>query len=1854
MFKVSTGILELYEDLQSRVDEYINTAYSTNDEQFNKARRELLLDKENSPIFKEPIFEPLKRYIEKTVTPEGILKLSGVSDFSQEENKLISNILRAFPPIDKGSIYQHQYDSIRNIFQQMNNIVVVTGTGSGKSFCFLIPLILNLVAESIGFNGRLRWSGESLTGSSWWKESSSKFEPKRRKTNRTPAVRGLIMYPLNALVHDQIDVLRGILNSDNAENFYSKFLNGDRIFFGQYSGSTIGGGSQSSENREDCKIELQKIYQTESSFRGNKRDPKVQTLEGSELITRWDMQAFPPDILITNYSMLSIMLIREKEQIIFEQTKNWLKENKNNRFFLILDELHSYRGTGGTEISYILKSFIHKIGLTPNHPQLQIIATSASLSKDDGQKFLSDFFCTDSKSKPFQIIDGPILEHDTQSIDKVKKLGDSLEKYELSNRNGDDINLCINSIAQLLNVSKDTSPNEVLNKASLHDALLTASDHYKSINPHSDKLTSYPLTIKEIAVLLFDGNTNAAKGLLRLLTEDKDALKELKTKIKLHLFIRNLDGIRRSMICENNKLGGPYLYDKSRPICSSTGAINLETYYCQECGELYYAGYRNKNRRGIQYITNDNIIEDGTQNQTMILIHVPKDNVTLYNHSGWDKVYLNGFTGELNIKNKPGHIEVLKTVVELDQNTKRYKLPHSCVYCEVSWKNMPVTFVRSPIRSMGTGYNKFSQIIIEQVMGTLRSLDTDPLKSKLVIFSDSRKDAALISADLELNHYKDTVRVLAEKHLSSLKSNNELADYIHFLEEKKSIGKLPEYTKHPYFKINKSICRTLRDYFDDANILKDTDYEEFCKAESYIKQGKEPLLPLLIEDHEGSLVNKVLKDLITIGINPAGLYTDNNSKYTWQDLFIIAPDSTNINIEKEVEGAKKRYKERLASQIREIIIGATRRDFESLGYGWLTFDRYSNLAPRDENLIALLDSVIRFLARHYKTREQYCEGFEDGLLIKYFRKWIHENKFGLFSDLSDIEMSNCIKDHLFRLKVIDTAFRIRKDGLYLKPHGDNYWRCNKCHMVHLFKADGRCRNLRFSSDPGCKGELEVKPISDLLKIPNYYRTIGTLDWHRFPLRTEELVGHTDKTDQRERQLAFQGIFLGELAKKQLDDIDLEKYFGIDALSVTTTMEAGVDIGGLKSVYMANMPPKRFNYQQRVGRAGRRLDKLSFAITFCKGQKHDEYYFSNPLLMIGWETKSPTLDIDNPQIFERVILKQCLFEITQSNENLKTVLRVLEFEGDYNNGCFGTLEAVAQNKEEITRSFKIVENNLLSYTNALRPDLTKSEQATYINKLEKKLLEIFDKLPKVIIRYGGNYSFTSAIAEEGLLPLYGLPVRTVNLIHQNPFKEPNNGRWPIRAGVIDRNEDIALSEFAPDRSVIKDKKLIRSVGVAWAERAANRFTSGSKIKFSSPMEQMPILQCTNCGAILFSESNTCPECSSNSDNIYNFVGWRPYEYISDIDDNRTYDGNIPIKPTTVYLHPSNKEQDNPSSNWDIERNYKVTGFKGRLIRANTNSTKGFSFTQMYKTRSINGVYIDSSLIKTLETGEWANSEGNTIENVALYSELITDVLLATCNTPPCEEYIMGIEASTPGSGYTNLSVKSAWESLAELIGKEISLKEDIDPNELSVGKKYVKWTDSNGKAMGGWALFVTDNLDNGAGYASSYSNPKSFGILLEDIKKDLLPELIESKHLFSCTTSCYHCLRSYHNRNMHNNLDWRLGIDLLLYMQDKNYKFDLSSKWWEQYISSILVKKISQINNQKWDIEHTSFGPCLVNKSNKMSILPFHPIVNIDHRKYSELSELIKDKTGTTLKGKLNIFEFERRPVTELQQMQERV
>src|SRR5690606_8720587 len=106
-----------------------------------------------------------------------------------------------------------------------------------------------------------------------------------------------------------------------------------------------------------------------------------------------EMVADPPDVLVTNYSMLNAMLMRDVEDPIFDATRAWLASDERNAFSLVVDELHLYRGTQGSEVAMIVRNLLSRLGLSPESPQLRCLATSASLTDEAaGLDYLEQFF----------------------------------------------------------------------------------------------------------------------------------------------------------------------------------------------------------------------------------------------------------------------------------------------------------------------------------------------------------------------------------------------------------------------------------------------------------------------------------------------------------------------------------------------------------------------------------------------------------------------------------------------------------------------------------------------------------------------------------------------------------------------------------------------------------------------------------------------------------------------------------------------------------------------------------------------------------------------------------------------------------------------------------------------------------------------------------------------------------------------------------------------------------------------------------------------------------------------------------------------------------------------------------------------------------------------------------------------------------------------------------------------------------------------------------------------------------------------------------------------------------------------
>jgi|TARA_R110001583_G_scaffold44599_6_gene141440 Lhr-like helicase len=1787
--------------IKSDILSYINTAYKTNDDEFNNAREQFLKDFEHSPIFSEPLLEFITRYKLSPTSLSEYLKNEVFFNLSELNNNESNQLLAIFEELLK-TPYSHQIESISQTINDKKHIVVTTGTGSGKTFCFVLPILINIFMESLGSGGRQRWDGRGdAFNPLWWHQDEPKKYKPYRKVSRTPAVRALLVYPLNALVQDQMEGLRKTLNGNTAQQFYQQALNGDRVFFGQYNGMTEG-KSTPNDKRElkSCARYLSTLEKELDNIDDN-ISHRVQNPSNNsgEMLLRWDMQETPPDILITNFSMLSIMLIRDKEQGIFDQTRKWLGESDENVFYLVLDELHSYRGTAGSEISYTIRWLLSHIGLHPTHKQLRIICTSASLEGDELQQgydptFLSEFFGTPVKSNFFSIISGEQIDYSNSGIEEIRELAEKFSSYYQNGVDDIEFNYLANTLKSKLG---DRNPG---NGSDIFENVLNKVSQAIGDLLKNDDLAISPFSYQNIADELFYGNINSAYGFIHFFAASEDDKKNVHSKAKLrqHVFIKNLSGIRRAMTINDGKLDPYMLYDSSVAYCPKTQTITLDSLYCQVCGEIYYRGYEMEENNAC-FVSND-VVDHRVVDPVLLYLHfsVEQNKLDTANNKGWEILSFNGFSGEIN--SKKSLVEDKSSWAKVDvYQCVQSKPPTSCPCCSTNWASRGDK-INSPIRTMGTGYQKLNQVIIEQLMCSLSELPSknNESKNKLVVFSDSRRSAALVAAELEYNHYRDAIRANIEALISSeIHTNTDIEEYLVLCRDEN----FPGMSQHVLSDVDIQLARDI-EWYINGRLGSDTANYELIKSVTLGTDNK------LV--HTGWLVDKCLSSFVAAGINPTGLSFSNLAENLWPLLLSknkkrLSPEESDVHI---------RIKGLLTDEIRKVITDSMGRDFESLGFGWLTFDRNkipSTYKYNKEQYIVFIDTIIRFLSFYYKTRSDYSDTSGCESLPKYFTDWLkeHFNQFGLVGSAENV--SEYIKTFLEPYNVVNKRFCIQFDSLYIHKPDEYFWECDKCRAAHLFNASDKCRTIKFRN--ACSGNLIKRPYADLSDRSNYYKSFRLNNRHHSPLRTAELLGHTDKDEQRTRQLLFQDIQLGKL-KSLLPDSDLaKKYLGLDVLSVTTTMEAGVDIGGLKSVYMANMPPRRFNYQQRVGRAGRREDRLSLALTFCKGQKHDEYYFSNPLLMAAEKTSPPKLDPTNRSIIQRVVNKYVLVYVIKKLVIMETLI-LSKANGGETNGQLGTLQ-------DFDNYCTIYCNGILKYSDQLLESLNKIFTSLSTEAVIKHIEEVSDtivdlkevKLGLCINKYGDQYSLSEVLALEGIFPLYGMPIRNVSLVHNNPNNTPNYAKFPIRKSIIDRTADIALSEFAPAQELIKDKEKLSCVGLAWYKREGD----GIKAKPVPRSSIKPFLICRECESLLNQDSEKCEHCGSTE--LFQSTGWMPEYYVTDF-KKRSYDGHINSVPQYIIQKPTPDHQ-NMENYWEA---CKIASNTGHITRINTNNMTGFNFKAVTEDCPAKGLY------KVVP-------EDEADDNVVLFSRQYTDFFKLSLAQIP--DYFNEYRDDSD----TLIAIRSAWLSAAELLKIAIMTIEDIEPNELAVG--VIREQSENFPL---WHIFISDTLDNGAGYASKYADSATFQTLYDFIKHSFSQNYLQSeKHNITCLSSCYRCLRSYENRLHHANLDWRLGLDLLSVM-DGEYSEKINFQlYWKPILKIQIPKLLSQLLGDK-PLEVILFrGRVIYYCEGNILIVPLHPFESRGVNK-NLLFEEIKAEYSNCIVVDMCPYTFMRKPFTEKQ------
>ena len=204
---------------------------------------------------------------------------------------------------------------------------------------------------------------------------------------------------------------------------------------------------------------------------------------------------------------------------------------------------------------------------------------------------------------------------------------------------------------------------------------------------------------------------------------------------------------------------------------------------------------------------------------------------------------------------------------------------------------------------------------------------------------------------------------------------------------------------------------------------------------------------------------------------------------------------------------------------------------------------------------------------------------------------------------------------LIRQTLVDELCNTENERAFLNPEKlalrltlDEPWhQCQDCARLIWLPLNNTCPNQRCGSSrliqlPG--DDLSLRARTDFYREPIRQAINGTRDPRH--ITAEE---HTAQLSYRDIQ---QVSTTTEEYELRFQDIGLSMHRpSIDILSCTTTMEVGIDIGSLLGIGLRTMPPRRANYQQRAGRAGRRSAVLSTVLTYSENGSHDAHYFAHP-------------------------------------------------------------------------------------------------------------------------------------------------------------------------------------------------------------------------------------------------------------------------------------------------------------------------------------------------------------------------------------------------------------------------------------------------------------------------------------------------------------------------------------------------------------------------------------------------------------------------------------------------------------------
>ncbi|MGW3153105.1 DEAD/DEAH box helicase [Streptomyces sp. NPDC001089] len=1751
----ATDIPSTFRALRETLMRYYDTPFAVDDPSVMAERRELL--DTDGGAWRDPLLELRPQYATSGVPVAESFRAAGAHPQAAE-------FARFALPSGVEQLYRHQHDALVAACRDGRDFVVTAGTGSGKTEAFMLPVIADLVAESA------RWRGRGSAQPAWWKGGGGHEQSRGGEDGHPAAVRALVLYPTNALADDQLARLRRALDSDEARAWLDRNRSGHRFYFGRYTSATpVSGAAESMPALERLRTYMQEVDEREKRAAGRIHD-FIPRVGGAEMHARWDMQHAAPDILVTNYSMLNIMLLRPQEEAMFEATRRWLHKTPQARFTLVLDELHMYRGTAGTEVAYLLRKLRHRLGLDDAPEKFRVLAASASLEAGRDDEFLQSFFALPSGRHV--VVPGTLVLPEPGSTD----LTDHAEDLAAAAQG----ELTAEAAGRLL---RSTGAADAL-------ALTLAPDGKPQAQP-----------LPRAAARLFPGllphdkQAAALQGVLRALDAAADPALP---KLRAHMFFRNIDGI---WACSDpqcphipvdshpqRRVGRLFKAPTSRCSC---GARVLELLYCQNCGDLMLGGFASPSLLGKSTFRGSlhTDFPDFDQLPDEASAAASAGNYVVYwprtAQLGLESPQWTGSTSNQGAKAtfqfrqsryQPGTGRLANDQAQytgwsfhvvaeagkdgkpaLDIQSLR-AFPTRCPACGDDWETKrardaktgamkpigledPARLRSAPVRRMRTGFDKLNQVLTTEALGHMPEGER-----KVIAFSDSRDDAAELASGLALRHYQDLLRLMAAEVVE--KQGDPHADLqmvkAHYARQpvdrdqvKAALQRLRD--RHP------RELSALRDILND-----EIDAEPERQPELEAVLGSLPSLRDLRHDLRGLLLD--------CGVNPGGpaASLQHRNGVPWTALFDWDKDrGLRPGLTEEQEDYLNRIEDSLGREFVFGLFSGAGRDFESLGLGWLCLsgDRLTvDVAPDSDTALARSSLRILGLLRRF-TGLRAASVKPPAPLLRFWRQVAQREG----SDVGSVQ-----DRVLAAWGQAVVQYTIDPSKASLRPGDGRAWICGSCRRPHLHPGVGLCTK--------CQSELPAEPAQFAGALnDDYYAWKAQTRTGNFPLRAAELTGQTDRIAAQSRQARFQDVFLGE------DEVPAAD--GIEVLSVTTTMEAGVDVGSLNTVLLANMPPTRFNYQQRVGRAGRRGSPTATALTVCRGRSHDEHYFARPEEITNAPTPPPYLALGMLSIFKRVLLGEVL------RQAFKAVAAARgKGSPDFTrniHGQFGFAADWPVHREAVHRWVGQHHAEIESAARAL-----KAETPAPVASIDPLLCikELLDRVDGEAASPTGHAELSQRLAEAGLLPMFGFPTRVRYLYTERPEAD---FPWPP-TGAIDRNLAVALTKFAPGSETPRDGRLYQSMGVV-AFRPGRTRPWAEEEPFGP---EIHVALCRLCAHIQklgeSQQPKSCPACGATGRNYTLLPMREPSGFRAgvprDYDGVREWGQGGASSRTAADLDKEAPRVDRRTDDWLV-----VHAGSGDRFTVNSNNGRLYRFKKVHGSWGGYHVVDSPKAQADLETALGATEH--------------TDMLFLGARAPLDADRGLRFDLSPyeQPHGFRDAyhGRRAAWYSLAALLRRAAAPFLDVQPEELLAG------IHGSATASSPVLAYLADSLENGAGFSTHLGAPEHIEGFLDAVEGYLAQ--LGPQHPEECSGSCYRCLRDYSNMRLHPLLDWRLAADLVSVLRGRHLPVDTAAH------GRLLGRWAEDRTDLSVQIRDTPLGPVALAQSefteNTFAVVVKHPL-----------------------------------------------